>query len=148
MRLFVRFTSFGKWILGKPCSLDLREWIFACVSKGNSTNLTHLRGRAPVGERLYGTAPFDKWRTQTIIAGLTQDAVIAPWVIKGAMNGPAFDTYVKTQPTPALDPGTIVILDNLSTHKSPRAAENHDGQSSLFQKLSPTLFRSRSLLNI
>ena len=56
------------------------------------TNLTRLRGRAPVGERLYGTAPFGKWGTQTFIAGLTQNALIAPWVINGAMNGPAFDT--------------------------------------------------------
>lgn len=87
------------------------------------TNLTRLRGRAPVGERLYGTAPFGKWGTQTFIAGLTQDALIAPWVIKGAMNGPAFDTYIETQLAPALDPGTVVILDNLSTHKSQRAAE-------------------------
>jgi len=87
------------------------------------TNLTRLRGRAPVGERLYGTAPFGKWGTQTFIAGLTQDALIAPWVIKGAMNGPAFDTYIETQLAPVLDPGTVVILDNLSTHKSQRAAE-------------------------
>ncbi len=87
------------------------------------TNLTRLRGRAPVGERLYGTAPFGKWGTQTFIAGLTQDALIAPWVIKGAMDGPAFDTYIETQLAPALDPGTVVILDNLSTHKSHRAAE-------------------------
>ena len=36
------------------------------------TNLTRLRGRAPVGERLYGVAPFGKWGTQTFIAGLTQ----------------------------------------------------------------------------
>ncbi|MGB3280151.1 MAG: IS630 family transposase, partial [Pseudorhodobacter sp.] len=87
------------------------------------TNLTRLRGRAPVGERLYGTAPFGKWGKQTFIAGLTQNALIAPWVITGAMNGPAFDIYVETQLAPALDPGTVVILDNLSTHKSPRAAE-------------------------
>lgn len=87
------------------------------------TNLTRLRGRAPVGERLYGTTPFGKWGTQTFIAGLTQNALIAPWVITGAMNGLAFDTYVETQLSPVLDPGTVVILDNLSTHKSPRAAE-------------------------
>jgi len=87
------------------------------------TNLTRLRGRAPVGERLYGTAPFGKWGTQTFIAGLTQNALIAPWVITGAMNGPAFDTYIETQLAPVLDPGTVVILDNLSTHKSPRAAQ-------------------------
>src|SRR3546814_20087400 len=60
------------------------------------TSLTRLRGRAPVGERLYGTAPFGKWRTQTrdqvrgrlFIAGLTSDELIAPWVIEGAMLAP------------------------------------------------------------
>lgn len=60
---------------------------------------------------------------QIFIAALTQDALIAPWVIKGATNGAAFETYIETQLAPALDPGTVVILDNLSTHKSPRAAE-------------------------
>lgn len=43
------------------------------------TNLTRLRGRAPVGERLQGAVPFGKWRTQTFIAGLTSDELIAPW---------------------------------------------------------------------
>lgn len=38
------------------------------------------------------------------------------------MNGPAFDTYIETQLAPLLEPGSIVILDNLSTHKSPKAA--------------------------
>jgi len=86
------------------------------------TNLTRLRGRAPVGERLYGSAPFGRWRTQTFIAGLSNDALIAPWVIGGAINGPVFDTYIETQLAPLLEPGSIVVLDNLSTHKSPRAA--------------------------
>ena len=86
------------------------------------TNLTRLRGRALVGERLYGSAPFGRWRTQTFVAGLSNDALIAPWVIEGAMNGPAFDTYIETQLAPLLEPGSIVVLDNLSTHKSPRAA--------------------------
>jgi len=87
------------------------------------TNLTRLRGRALVGERLHGAAPFGRWGTQTFIAGLTHDALIAPWVIQGAMNGPAFETYIETQLAPALEPGTVVILDNLSTHKSQRAAQ-------------------------
>ena len=39
------------------------------------------------------------------------------------MNRAAFETYIETQLTPLLNPGTVVILDNLSTHKSPRAAE-------------------------
>ena len=66
------------------------------------TNLTRLRGRAPRGERLHGAAPFGKWRTQTFIAGLTHDALVAPWVIDGAMDGSAFELYVRTQLAPAL----------------------------------------------
>ena len=85
------------------------------------TNLTRLRGRAPVGERLYGAAPFGKWGTQTFIAGLTQNALIAPWVIKGAMDGPAFAAYVSKVLVPEIEPGTVVILDNLATHRNVEA---------------------------
>lgn len=35
------------------------------------------------------------------------------------MNRTAFETYIETQLAPLLNPGTVVILDNLSTHKSP-----------------------------
>lgn len=86
-------------------------------------NFKRMRRRAPVGERLYGAAPFGRWVTQTSVAGLTQDVLIALWVINGAMNRLAFDTYIETKLAPALDLETLVILDNLSTHKSPRAAE-------------------------
>ena len=86
------------------------------------TNMTRLRGRAPKGERLTAAAPFGRWRTQTFIAGLTSDALIAPWIIEGAMNGDAFATYIETQLAPVLEPGTVVILDNLSTHGNARAA--------------------------
>lgn len=37
--------------------------------------------------------------------------------------GQPFDTCIETQLAPVPDPGAVVILDNLSTHKSPRAAE-------------------------
>jgi hypothetical protein len=48
------------------------------------TNLTRLRGRSLLGKRLEMDAPFGAWGTQTFIAGLTHDSLIAPWVIKGA----------------------------------------------------------------
>ena len=86
-------------------------------------NMTRLRGRSAVGNRLFGTTPFSRWKTQTSIAGLTCDALVAPWVIKGALDRDAFDIYIETQLTPELLPGTVVILDNLSTHKSPKVAE-------------------------
>lgn len=39
------------------------------------------------------------------------------------MDGPAFTTWVETQLAPEPNPGTVVILDNLSTHKLPAAAD-------------------------
>ncbi|WP_433458839.1 transposase [Pseudochelatococcus sp.] len=89
------------------------------------TNLTRLRGRAPRGKRLQGTAPFGKWHTQTFIAALTGNALIAPWVIEGAMNGAAFDTYVETQLAPQLSPGTVVILSTISAPTIARAQQKH-----------------------
>ena len=87
------------------------------------TSMTPLRGRSRTGQRLVADAPFGKWNTQTFIAGLRCDELIAPWVIEGAINGLAFDTYVSTQLAPTLSPGDVVIWDNLNVHKSPRAAE-------------------------
>jgi len=83
-------------------------------------------------------APFGSWGTQTFIAGLSADALIAPWVIKSAppgrfgvarsparqwMDGEAFTAYVKQVLIPELKPGTVVILDNLATHKNAAAAK-------------------------
>jgi len=87
------------------------------------TNMTPLRGRSQKGQRLIAEAPFGKWNTQTFIAALRCDELVAPWVIEGAMNGQAFDTYVETQLAPILKPGDVVVWDNLNIHKSPRAAE-------------------------
>ena len=85
--------------------------------------MTRLRGRAPRGDRLNAAAPFGHWRTQTLIAGLTTEALVAPWIIDGAMNGEAFALYVETQLAPALEPRTVVVLDNLAVHRNARAAE-------------------------
>ena len=82
------------------------------------TNLTRLRGRAKRGRRPTIDAPFGSWGTQTLIAGLSPDALIAPWVIRGAMDGPAFATHIRKVPVPEIAPRTVVILDNLATHQN------------------------------
>jgi hypothetical protein len=61
------------------------------------TSVTPLRGRSRRGKRLQADAPFGKWTTQTFIAGLRCDALMAPFVVNGAMDGDKFDTYVRTQ---------------------------------------------------
>jgi len=83
--------------------------------------MTRLRGRSAKGTRLNSKAHFGHWGTQTFVAGLKCDGLIAPWVIDAPMNRVIFETYVETQLAPALKPGDVVILDNLSSHKSERA---------------------------
>jgi transposase len=88
---------------------------------GTNTKMTRLRGRSLKGERLNSKAPFGRWGTQTLIAGLKCDGLVAPFVVNAPMNRLIFDTYVETQLAPALKPGDVVILDNLAAHKSERA---------------------------
>ncbi|MEM1360636.1 MAG: transposase [Pseudomonadota bacterium] len=65
-------------------------------------------------------ALFGRWGTQTLIAGLTPDSLIAPWGIKGARDGPAFETDIRKVLIPEIVP-TTVILDTLATHRNREA---------------------------
>ena len=87
------------------------------------TNMAKTTGWSAKGVRLIDHAPFGHWNPQTFIAALRHDRLDAPWVIKGAMNCKLFELYVETQLVPTLKPGDATILDNLSSHKSPKAAD-------------------------
>jgi len=88
-----------------------------------NTKLYRMRGRGLKGERIHETGPMGGWKTQTFIAGLREQSLVAPWVLDGPMTRVAFETYVETQLTAQLNPGDVVILDNLSSHKSAKASE-------------------------
>ena len=81
------------------------------------TNLTRLSGRAPRGERLHAKVPHGHWKTMTFIAALRHDRIDAPFVLDGPVNGARFLAYVEHLLLPALKPGDIVVMDNLSSHK-------------------------------
>ena len=82
-----------------------------------------LRGRCPRGERLRMSLPHGHWRTTTFVAGLRLDGLDAPMLIDGPMNGEAFLAYVRQVLAPTLQPGDVVIMDNLGCHKSPKVRE-------------------------
>jgi transposase len=84
-----------------------------------STAMARTHGRAPRGERLRMGVPFGHWKTTTFVAGLRLAGIMAPMVLDGPINQRAFETYVDQILVPELKPGDIVIMDNLSSHKSP-----------------------------
>jgi transposase len=74
-------------------------------------------GRCPKGNRLKAAVPHGHWKTTTFLAGLCHDGLIAPLVLDGPIDAESFRAYVEQFLIPALRPGQIVILDNLSSHK-------------------------------
>lgn len=85
---------------------------------GTTTKMTRLRGRCAKDDTLHSKAPFGHWKTQTLVAGLRHDGLVAPFVIDAPMNRAIFETYVETQLVPTLRPGDVAIMDNLA---APRA---------------------------
>ena len=86
------------------------------------TNMAKTTGWTPRGERLVDHAHFGHWHTQTFIAPLRHDRLDAPWGIGDPINRDLFDLYVETQLAPTLQRADVIILDNLSSHKSPKAS--------------------------
>lgn len=80
-----------------------------------------LRGWGPRGKKLIGRAPHGRWRTMTFIAALRCDRIDAPYVLDGPINGQTFTAWVEQCLVPTLNPGDVVILDNLGSHKGKAA---------------------------
>ena len=77
-----------------------------------------VRGWSRRGNRLNAKVPHGHWTTMTFIAALRVDCISAPCVFDGPINGESFRAYVEQILVPSLKPGDIVVLDNLSSHKS------------------------------
>ncbi|QII20354.1 IS630 family transposase [Deinococcus wulumuqiensis R12] len=83
---------------------------------GFNTALTRLYGRAPSHQRATGQTPRNWGKNQTLICALQASGPFAPLVIEGAVNGTIFEWYIREVLCPALTPGQVVVLDNLSAH--------------------------------
>lgn len=83
---------------------------------GASTALLRTYGRAPAGARVHAAAP-GQWTNVTLIVGLRQAGVAAPFAFAGAADQQAFRTYGCQVLVPELHPGDVVVWDNLQPHK-------------------------------
>ena len=99
--------------------------------------MTRAFARARKGERAVDYAPQGHWNTTTLVAGITFESAIAPMVLDGPMDAAAFEVYIAHVLIPALPPGAIVVMDNLSAHKSPAIALLLDGAGAQLQYLPP-----------
>lgn len=90
---------------------------------GVKTNMTRLHGWALRGQRLVEPVPAGHWKTTTLLQAVDVRGVRTAMLTDGPTNGLVFTGFAKWLLAPALKPGDIVLLDNLSSHKTMAAIE-------------------------
>lgn len=97
-------------------ALDVRYLKFVDES-GATLAMTRRYGRATPGQRVVDSVPANYGANYTMLAAVGLDGLHAPWVVDGAVNGDIFRCWVEAVLCPTLQPGDIVLWDNLSAHK-------------------------------
>ena len=87
------------------------------------TNMMRLYGRSHIGQRCNGSAADSRWRTTTVLSSLRTDGNTVCMVYEGGTSLAVFEAYIEKFLCPTLRKGDIVVLDNLSSHKSVRITE-------------------------
>jgi transposase len=108
----------------------------------SSTNvaLSPRYGRAPRGERVRGKAPRNWGKNVTLISSISLEGMGPSMSIEGSSDTDSFGLYMREILAPTLKAGQIVLMDNLSAHKSKWVREliEHRGcQLWLFPPYSP-----------
>lgn len=79
--------------------------------------MTRRYARSERGQRAVGSAPVNHGVNLTMIAALSLDGLGAMMTIEGATDGAVFLAYIEQVLAPTLQPGDVVIVDNLGAHK-------------------------------
>lgn len=87
---------------------------------GVNLSMTRSVAWAKVGERALDDVPGDRWSNYSVIAGLRASGIVAPMIVPGAIDGQAMLQWVSRCLAPELNPGDVVIWDNLSVHGDAR----------------------------
>ncbi len=79
-------------------------------------------GRAPRGRRVDAAVPHGHWKVVTLTAAVRLGGVGACLAFDGATDAACFEAYIGRCLAPTLRPGDIVVMDNLSCHKTAEVA--------------------------
>ena len=74
--------------------------------------------RASIGQKIWEDISGNRTARTSIIAGLNQGNILAPWHFSGHCNTEVILTWVKNELLPTLRAGLTLIWDNATFHKS------------------------------
>jgi hypothetical protein len=99
------------------------EQLIYLDESGVSTQMTRRYARAPRGVRVHEATPEGNWKILTILGAMSLRGMIATMTIEAATDAEIFLAYLDHVLCPALKPGDVVVMDNLSSHKVPGVRE-------------------------
>ena len=108
-------------------AVDPRKLVFV-DEMGTNTSLSALYAYSLKGRRAYAQVPRNRGANTTLLASMSLEGMGLCLAVEGATTLRVFEAYVEQVLAPSLRRGQIVVLDNLSAHKSERARELIEGQ--------------------
>ena len=82
-----------------------------------TTQFTRPRGRARRGERVVEHVPHGHWKRLTLTAAMTVAGPLVAAAVDASTDRDVYLSFVSDFLCPALRPGQVVVMDNLSSHK-------------------------------
>ena len=79
--------------------------------------MTRRYGRARRSERVHEGTPAGHWRTLTVLGAIRASGWAATMTIEAPTDGDVFLAFLEQVLCPQLQPGDVVVMDNLAAHK-------------------------------
>jgi transposase len=104
---------------------------------GSNTSLHELYAYSPKGERAYCSVARNRGKNTTLLSSMSLSGIGASMVVEGGVDGAVFEGYLRRMLVPTLGEGDVVVMDNLSVHKSERVREVIEGAGAELVYLPP-----------
>jgi transposase len=95
---------------------------------GTNVSLLPLYAWSRKGKRAFGSAPRNWGKNVTLLASITREGLGPCLAVEGSTSRDVFEAYLERVLAPALRPGQVVVMDNLSAHKDGRVKEILEGR--------------------
>jgi DDE superfamily endonuclease len=105
--------------------IDAERLVFV-DEMGTNTSLAPLYGWSRRGRRAYLKTPRNWGKNVTLLASITREGMGPCLAVEGATTKVTFEAYLEHVLAPALSPGRVVVMDNLSAHT--RCPQGREGQ--------------------
>jgi transposase len=90
---------------------------------GTHTSLSPLRAWSRRGKRAPCKVPRNRGKNTTLLASMSAEGMGPSLAVTGAVDARVFEAYLERVLLPELPPGRILVMDNLSAHKTEKARE-------------------------